>query len=143
MKIQQLSVFAENKPGHLAAPCRLLADNGVDIRALSVADTQRFGILRLIVSDTARATQLLEAAGMVVKSTEVLAVEVEDRPGGLTRVLSVLDGSPINIEYMYAFPFGRGGRAALIFRFDDPDAAITRLQQAGISVLEKGALLAM
>ncbi len=142
MKIQQLSVFAENKPGHLLTPCRLLADSGVDIRALSVADTQHFGILRLIVSDPARATRLLEDAGMVVKSTEVLAVEVEDRPGGLTRILAALEGSPINIEYMYAFPFGRGGKAALIFRFDNPDAAITRLQQAGMNVLESGDLLA-
>jgi hypothetical protein len=141
MKIQQLSIFAENKPGHLAAPCRLLAEQGVDIRALSVADTQRFGILRLIVSDAARATKILEGAGHVVKSTEVLAVEVPDQPGGLVQVLSVLEGSPVNIEYMYAFPFGHQGKAVLIFRFADPDAAIAVLQAKGVPMLTGDVLL--
>ena len=141
MKIQQLSVFAENKPGHLAGPCRLLAEQGVDIRALSVADTQRFGILRLIVSDAAKATKVLESAGHVVKTTEVLAVEVTDQPGGLAHVLTALEGSPVNIEYMYAFPFGHGGKAVLIFRFADPDAAIARLLSTGINPLASAELL--
>jgi hypothetical protein len=135
MKIQQLSIFAENKPGHLAGPCRLLAEQGVDIRALSVADSQRFGILRLIVSDAAKATQILEAAGHVVKATEVLAVEVADKPGGLAQVLTALESTPVNIEYMYAFPFGHQGKAVLIFRFADPDAAIQVLQAKGVPVL--------
>jgi hypothetical protein len=141
MKIQQLSIFAENKPGHIAAPCRLLAENGIDIRALSVADTQQFGILRIIVSEAERATKLLEAAHYVVKPTQVLAVEVEDRPGGLAKILSAFEGTAINIEYMYAFPFGRGGRAVLIFRFNDPDRAATALQAAGINVVTKSDLL--
>lgn len=141
MKIQQLSIFAENKPGHLAGPCRLLAEQGVDIRALSVADTQHFGILRLIVSDAAKATKLLEDAGQVVKTTEVLAVEVADEPGGLARVLTALEGSPVNIEYMYAFPFGHQGKAVLIFRFADPDAAITVLQAKGVPVLAGDVIL--
>ena len=141
MKIQQLSIFAENKPGHLAGPCRLLAEQGVDIRALALADTQRFGILRLIVSDSAKATRLLEGAGYVVKTTEVLAVPVADRPGGLAEVLAALEGSPVNIEYMYAFPFGHEGRAVLIFRFDDPDAAIKILQARGVAVLTGEAVL--
>ncbi len=141
MKIQQLSVFAENKPGHILAPCRLLAREGIDLRALSLADTQRFGILRVIVSDPERAKMLLEAAGHVVKVTEVLAVEVPDRPGGLAQVLEVFEGTDVNIEYMYAFPFVRGEKAVLIFRFNDPDAAIARLQSAGINVLESGEVL--
>jgi hypothetical protein len=141
MKIQQLSIFAENKPGHLAGPCRLLAEQGVDIRALSVADTQRFGILRLIVSDSAKATKILEAAGHVVKTTEVLAVEVADQPGGLAQVLTALEGTPVNIEYMYAFPFGHQGKAVLIFRFGDPDAAITILQAKGVPVLAGDVIL--
>ncbi len=141
MKIQQLSIFAENKPGHLAGPCRLLAEQGVDIRALSLADTQHFGILRLIVSDAAKATKLLEDAGQVVKTTEVLAVEVADEPGGLARVLTALEGSPVNIEYMYAFPFGHQGKAVLIFRFADPDAAITVLQAKGVPVLAGDVIL--
>ena len=140
MKIQQLSLFAENRPGHIAAPCRLLARAGVDIRALSLADTQRFGILRLIVSDSVKATQMLEEAGFAVKTTEVLAVEVPHRPGGLSEVLALFEGTTINIEYMYAFPFGRGERAILIFRFDNPDAALERLQAAGINVLDSGEL---
>jgi hypothetical protein len=141
MKIQQLSIFAENKPGHVAGPCRLLAEQGVDIRALALADTQRFGILRLIVSDPAKATRLLEGAGYVVKATEVLAVPVADRPGGLAEVLAALEGSPVNIEYMYAFPFGHEGKAVLIFRFDDPDAAIKILQARGVAVLTGEAVL--
>lgn len=140
MKIQQLSLFAENKPGHILGPCRLLAREGIDLRALTLADTQRFGILRIIVSDVARAKGVLEAAGYVVKVTEVLAVEVPDRPGGLAEVLGVFEGTGINIEYMYAFPFGRAEKAILIFRFDDPDAALARLQQAGVNVLESGEL---
>jgi hypothetical protein len=135
MKIQQLSVFAENKPGHIAGPCRLLAEQGVDIRALALADTQKFGILRLIVSDPAKATKLLEAAGHVVKATEVLAIAVADQPGGLAQVLAALEGTPVNIEYMYAFPFGHDGKAVLIFRFDDPDKAIEVMQSKGVPVL--------
>ena len=134
MKVTQLSIFAENKPGHILAPCRLLADNGVDIRALSLADTQRFGILRLIVSGWQAAANLLEEAGFLVRATEVVAVVVPDHPGGLVRVLSAFDGTPINIEYMYAFPFAREERAVLIFRFDEPDAAIERLRAAGIAM---------
>jgi hypothetical protein len=140
MKIQQLSLFAENKPGHIIAPCRLLAREGIDIRALSLADTQRFGILRMIVSDCARATSVLEQNGFLVKVTEVLAVEVPDHPGGLADVLAALEGTGINIEYMYAFPFGNGDKAILIFRFGDPDAAIERLLSAGINVLQSGAV---
>ena len=140
MKLQQLSLFSENKPGHMIAPCRLLARAGLDIRALSLADTQRFGILRMIVSDWQRAKSLLEQAGSAVKVTEVVAVEVPDRPGGLAGVLDLFEGSQINIEYMYDFPFRRGERAVLIFRFDQPDAAIEVLQAAGISVLDSGAL---
>ena len=140
MKLQQLSRFSENKPGHVIAPCRLLAREGIDIRALSMADTQRFGILRMIVSDWQKAKRLLEAAGSAVKVTEVVAVEVPDRPGGLADVLSLFEGSSINIEYMYAFPFLRGEKAVLVFRFDQPDAAIERLQVAGINVLDGGAL---
>jgi hypothetical protein len=141
MKIQQISLFAENKPGHIAAPARLLAQEGIDIRALYLADTQQYGIVRMIVSDWRKAVELLEAHGFVVKVTEVLAVEVPDRPGGLADVLAALDGTGINIEYMYAFPYLRGGQAILIFRFPDLDAAIARLQTAGINLLASEELL--
>jgi len=135
MKITQLSIFAENKPGRLTAPCRALADAGINIRALSLADTQRCGILRMIVSDPPAAQKVLEQAGFIVKATEVVAVEVPDRPGGLAQILAALQDTSINIEYMYAFPFGRGENAVLIFRFDDPDAAIKQLQAAGVSMI--------
>jgi hypothetical protein len=140
MKIQQISIFAENKPGHIAAPCRLLAEKGIDIRALSVADTQQFGILRIIVSDPQQATAVLQTAGYVVKTTEVLAVEVEDRPGGLSKILTAFDQTTINIEYMYAFPFGQGERAVLIFRFNDPDGAAAALQATGFNLVTKSEL---
>ena len=141
MKINQISLFAENKPGHISAPARLLAQEGIDIRALFLADSQHFGIVRMIVSNWQKAAALFEAHGFVVKVTEVLAVEVPDHPGGLADVLGALDGSGINIEYMYAFPYPRGDQAILIFRFADPDAAIAQLQAAGITLLASDELL--
>jgi hypothetical protein len=136
MKIHQLSLFLENKPGRLMEPCRLLAGAGISIRTLSVADTQQFGILRMIVSDWQTATALLKEVGYVINVTEVLAVEVPDRPGGLAGILEIFEDSGINIEYMYAFTFGRQGKAVLIFCFDKPDEAIARLQAAGVDVVE-------
>lgn len=138
MKIQQLSVFIENEPGHILRACRLLAQAEVDIRTLCVADTKQFGILRLIVSDWERARAALQEAGFVVNVTEVVAVEAPDRPGGLASVMELFENSGINIEYMYEFPFGRGDTATLIFRFDQPDAAIRLLQTAGHNVVESG-----
>ena len=135
MKIHQLSLFLENKPNQLSEPCRLLAEAGVDIRTLTLADTEQFGILRLIVSDWERGAKVLQEAGYVVNVTQVVAVEVPDRPGGLVELLEVFRKTDINIEYMYAFTFGRGETAVLIFRFDNPDVAIERLQAAGVSLV--------
>jgi hypothetical protein len=136
MKIHQLSLFLENKPGQMIQPCRVLAEAGIAIHTLTLADTQQFGLLRLIVSDWVEGRAILEQAGYLVNVTEVVAVEVADRPGGLAGLLEVFEGSGINIEYMYAFTFGREGKAVLIFRFDRPDAAIARLHAEGISVVE-------
>ena len=133
MKIPQLSLFIENKPGHMLAPCRLLADAGINIVTLSLADTQQFGILRLIVREWQRAREVLEAAGLVVAVTEVLAIEVRDRPGGLVELLGLFEKAGINVEYMYAFTARLGNRAMLVFRFDDFDAAISALTRAGIN----------
>jgi len=135
MKIHQLSVFLENKPSQLTEPCRVLASAGVNIRTLTLADTQDFGILRLIVSDWKAGARILEEAGYIVNVTEVVAVEVPDRPGGLAELLAVPEETGTNIEYMYAFTFGRGETAVLIFRFTEPDVAIERLQAAGINVV--------
>jgi hypothetical protein len=135
MKIHQLSIFLENKPGGLSKPCRLLAEAGINIHTLSLADTKQFGILRLIVRDWQKAKTVLEAGGSVVNVAEVLAIEVEDKPGGMALVLEGIEQAGLNIEYMYAFTIRRGDRAILVFRFENADAAITALQKAGINVI--------
>ncbi len=136
MKITQISVFLENKPGRLSEPCTVLAGAGVNITTLSLADTEQFGIMRLIVKDWQRARQALVDSGAVVNVTEVVATEVEDRPGGLADLLGILEKGGVNIEYMYAFTFRRNDRAVLIFRFEDPDAALEVLQSAGVNVID-------
>ncbi len=136
MKIHQLSMFLENKPGRLSEPCHILAKAGINILTLSVADTQQFGILRLIVLDWERAKTVLEEAGCVVNITEVVATEVEDRPGGLTKILDIIETAGLNIEYMYAFTFRSGDRAVIVFRFDNPDLAISVLQAKGINIVD-------
>jgi hypothetical protein len=135
MKIHQLSLFLENKPGHLSSICRTLADARINIATLSLADTHQFGILRLILEEWKRAKDVLEKAGFVVNVTEVVATEVEDRPGGMASILAVLEAEKINIEYMYAFTFRRGNRAIVVFRFDEPDHAVEALERRGFSVV--------
>ena len=135
MKIHQLSLFLENKPGRLSEPCRVLADAGINILTLSLADTQQFGIMRLIVRDWMKAKEVLEKAGFVVNITEVVATEVADKPGGLANVLAIMEGGGVNIEYMYAFTVRSGDKAVLVFRFDNPDAAIELLKAKNINVV--------
>jgi hypothetical protein len=135
MKLNQLSVFLENKPGALSAPCRLLAQAGINIQTFSLADTQQFGILRLMMHDWAKAKEILEKQGYVVKLTEVVALEVPDRPGGLADLLDLVERAGINVEYMYAFTVKQEGRGLLAFRFNDPDAAIRALQAHKINVV--------
>ena len=141
MKLKQLSLFLENKPGAVSHPIRLLAKAGINILTLSIADTDQFGILRLIVRDWEKAKGLLEQDGFVVKVTDMVAVEVTDQPGGLAEILDVLEKAGTNVAFMYAFTEKRKGRAVLIFRFDDPDAAIRVLQKKGINVIDSGDLL--
>jgi len=135
MKIPQISLFLENKPGHLRSACRTLADAGISILTLSLADTEQFGILRLIVRPWQQAKKLLEDAGFVVNITEVVATEVSDQPGGLADILDYIDNADLNIEYMYAFTFRRDDKAVMIFRFDDPDGAIATLDRHGINII--------
>ncbi len=135
MKVEQISVFLENKSGRLAEVAEVLAGGDVNIRALSLADTTDFGILRLIVNDTEKAKKILRDNGFTVGKTEVLAVEVSDRPGGLAAILNVMKNNGINVEYMYAFVQKSGGNAIIIFRFDELDKAIESLQKAGIRIL--------
>lgn len=135
MKLHQLSVFLENKPGQLKNVCDALAAAHLNIQTLTLADTREFGILRLILHDWERARSVLEQAGFVANISEVLALEVADRPGGLAEVLSIIDDAKLNVEYMYAFTFGRHNKAVLIFRFDDPDLALERLKERGVNVI--------
>ena len=136
MKIRQLSLFLENRPGQLRVPCKVLGDAGIDILTMSLADTQQFGILRLIVKDWEKAKKVLEAAGIVVNVTDVLAVEVPDRPGGLATVLEAFEKTGVGIEYMYALEAReRGQYATLIFRLADPERASRLLQEAGVKLV--------
>jgi len=142
--LQQLSLFLENQPGHMKLPCRALGEAGIDILAMSLADTKQFGILRLVVKDPARAREVLEKAGCVVTTTDVLAVDVPDRPGGLAGVLASFEKAAIGIEYMYAFPAGERGKSAiLVFRVEEPDAAATKLRAAGVRVLGRAEVFSL
>lgn len=140
MKVKQLSIFLENKSGRLSEVTSALGKAGINIRALSLADTSEFGILRLIVNDIAKARQLLHEMEFTLGETDVLAVEIPDRPGGLAGVLETLAKNNINVEYMYAFvtkaPCENEKPAAIVvFRFEDIDGAIDALQGAGIHLL--------
>ncbi|MGQ9649889.1 MAG: amino acid-binding protein [Phycisphaerae bacterium] len=133
MKLHQLSLFIENKPRQMRSPIRILAEAGVNILTLCLADTQQFGILRMIVQDWQKAKAALEKGGCVVNVTEVIALEVPDHPGGLDDILAVVEESSLNIEYTYSFTFRRGNRAVLVFRFEDMDAAVKAFQAKGIN----------
>ncbi len=135
MKLHQLSLFLENRPGQLRVPIQALADEAINLLALSLADTEQYGILRLIVRDWEKAKTVLEKAGCVVKVTEVVAVEVPDRPGGLAALLKILDEVKLSVEYMYAVTERRVDRALMVFRFENPDDAVRVLQKAGVNVV--------
>ncbi len=143
MKVQQISIFIENKAGRLAEVTRVLGESGVNIRALSLADTSDFGILRLIVDKIDAAQEILKSGGFTVNKTDVVAVEVPDRPLGLYSILETLDRGRINVEYMYAFAEHDGANAVIIFRFDDPDAAVDLLRKTGIHMLDGEAVYNM
>jgi hypothetical protein len=140
MKLKQLSLFLENKPGALSRPIRLLAKARVNILTLSLADSRQFGILRLIVKDWEGAKKLLEKNSFVVNLTDMVALEVEDRPGGLAKILTEIEKAGINVEYMYAFTVKREHKGVLVFRFGDPDKAIAALQKKRINVVGRDEL---
>jgi hypothetical protein len=143
MKVEQISIFLENKAGRLAEVTGILGKADINIRALALADTSDFGILRLIVNDHEKAKQVLKEHGFTVGRTEVVAVEVADRPGGLNNILQILFENGINVEYMYAFVQQSGQNAVLIFRFDDIDNAVDVLMRNGVTVIEGQKLYAM
>ena len=129
MLIQQISVFIENQPGRLAEVTDVLAESTVDITALSLADTSDFGILRLIVDKPDAAQMALKEAGLIVKSTEVLAVAMDDQPGGLSAVLHTISNAGISVEYMYAFVSKTDGKAVVVMRVDNLESAMTVLKK--------------
>jgi hypothetical protein len=135
MLVEQIAVFLENKSGRLAEITAILAENDINIRALSVADTADFGILRLIVDKVEKAKTVLRENGFTVGKTQVLAVEIEDKTGGLAKVLKCLTNAGINVEYMYAFVNKTGENAVLIFRFEKMQEAIDTLQTGGFTIL--------
>lgn len=131
MIINQLSVFLENKPGRLYAAVEVLADNGIDISALSLADTSEFGVLRLIVNDFEKARQVLLDSGVIVKRNHVLAVAMNDKPGGTVEILKLLAQNGMNVEYMYACVGKVTGKAIMVIRIEDYDLAEKILLEAG------------
>jgi len=135
MYTKQVSIFLENKKGRLADVTKVLSDEGVNIRALSLAETTDYGVLRLIVSDLERCMSALRAHGLAAQATDVIAVEVPDRPGGLHGVVETLDREGLNIEYMYAFVEKNGDNAIVFFKIDDGARAVDTLEREGILVL--------
>ncbi|MBF0100653.1 MAG: ACT domain-containing protein [Desulfobacterales bacterium] len=142
MKVEQISIFLENRTGRIAEVTSILADAGINIRALSLADTSDFGVLRLIVDNNLKAETALKQNGFTVGKTQVVAVAVEDKPGGLHKILEILKTARINVEYMYAF-IQSGINAVMIFRFDNIDKAVQVLLENNIEVIEGKKLYTM
>ena len=143
MHIKQLSVFIENTPGRLAQFTKLLGDNDIDLVSLSVADTTHFGILRGIVADHEAAVKLISENGYTVKLTDVLAVSVSDKPGGLSEVLEKLAENNIGVEYLYSFVRNAGDHALIIFRVDKLPEAEAVLTAAGVKLLSQDEVRAL
>ncbi len=143
MQAQQISIFLENKAGRLSEVTKILADAGVNIRALALADTSDFGVLRLIVDDNAKAEDALKKGGFTVKKTPVVAALVNDRPGGLYGILDLLTKAGVNVEYMYAFVAQSGNNAIMIFRFDKIDEAVALLSGNGVEIIDGNRLYTM
>ena len=136
MLVKQISVFVENVPGKLVEVSQILGENNIDMSALSLADSSDFGILRLIVNDPDKAYQVLREHAFVVKQSEVIAVVIDDRPGGLTGVLQMLAQANISLEYMYAFVGSQDGHAVVVLRPSDTETALKILEENHVSTLE-------
>jgi hypothetical protein len=143
MNVEQISIFLENKSGRLAEVAGVLYEAGINIRALYLADTADFGILRLIVNDTEKARQVLKNKGFTVEKTKVVAIEVPDKPGGLSSILTTIKDEGINVEYMYAFVEKSGENAIVIFRFDELEKSIDVLRKSGVKIMEGEELSAL
>lgn len=135
MSVRQVSIFLENTEGRLAEVTRVLAREGIDIRALSLADTSDFGVLRIIVNEPDRCLEILKRNSFVARTSEVVAVEVEDKPGGMSRVLNALDEAGLNVEYMYAYVAKAGENAVVICKIDERERALEVLKAEGIRTI--------
>jgi len=135
MKVKQLSVFVENQPGRLAAVARAMGDEGINILAMTIAETRELGIVRMIVPNHETAMERLKQKGFTVTTTEVLAIEIPDKPGALAQVMDAFTEHGLNVEYMYAFATRRGEKAIIVFRFDDPDKAVDSLKGTHVHLL--------
>lgn len=138
MSLKQISIFIENKTGSLSTVCKVLADGGINLRALSIADTQDFGILRIIVENTEKAMEILKKNGYICKTNSVLAVEIPDQPGGMANVMNIVSVPDVSIEYAYAFVSHKEDNSAyMIFRVTGIEKAQEVLSEAGIHLLTK------
>ena len=135
MKIKQLSIFLQNRMGSLSKPLEVLSNAGVNIRAMCMADTSEFGILRLVVDDPEKGKDALEEENFLVKITEIIGVEMEDTPGGLTSVLNTIKENEIDLEYLYAFSHEKAGKAILLLHADDIDKLISALQKNDVTIV--------
>jgi hypothetical protein len=143
MSVKQISVFLENKKGRLAEVTQTLSREKINIRALSLADTADFGVLRIIVNNPERCLAVLKANSFVAQVTEVIAIEVEDKPGGLARILEVLDQDNVNVEYMYAYVEKTRENAIVICKIDDRERALQVLEKNGIAIVRAEELKAL
>ena len=143
MKVKQVSIFLENRAGRMAEVARLLGDHHINIRALSIADTANYGILRLIVNDVNKAERVFKEAGFTVDLTDVIAMEIPDRPGGLADILDKLNQAGISIEYLYAFVEKSADKAVVVFRFEDTNAVLKVIHTLGIKALSAEQVYAM
>ncbi|MDD2523550.1 MAG: ACT domain-containing protein [Endomicrobiaceae bacterium] len=137
MKINQISIFIENTKGRLAEVCTLLGDNNINIRALTIAESPEFGILRVVLDKPQEAKEILKEHGFIAISTEIVAVEVSDTPGGLSKALQILAQNNIDVEYMYGFVEKATDQALMVFKFTNIDKAIEILQQNNVSIVDK------
>ena len=140
--IKQISLFVENTPGSISKVCRILKDNGLSISTLSLADTSEFGILRLLIQDSEKAAKVLTDAGFVVKTADVLALTVPNRAGGLSEIFDILDKHNLSVEYMYAFSARKADKAIIVFRFEDPAAALKEIAGENVQLISAGELFA-
>jgi hypothetical protein len=136
MAIQQISVFLENTTGRLGEVTRVLAQAGINIRAISIADTADFGILRLIVDKSGEAVKALNNGGFTTRQSDVAAVEVDDTPGGLAGVMELFQKSQVNIEYLYASLEGQTGKAVVIFKLEDHDKGLKIIRENGLATVD-------